>query len=66
MVKTLVISDGLIHGGGAYIAGGGWAYNRRFMVLISSSCNKCVKIRLVVTCHLQTCYNLLKQLAASL
>ena len=33
---------------------------------ISSSCNKSVKIRLVVTCHLQTCYNLLKQLAATL
>ena len=32
----------------------------------SSSCNKSVKIRLVATCHLQTCYNLLKQLAASL
>ena len=32
---------------------------------ISSSCNKPVKIRFVVTCHLQTCYNLLKQLAAS-
>ena len=24
---------------------------------ISSSCNKSVKIRLVATCHLQTCYN---------
>ena len=24
-------------------------------------CNKSVKIRLVATCHLQTCYNLLKQ-----
>ena len=33
---------------------------------ISSSCNKSVKIRLVIACHLQTCYNLLKQLAASL
>ena len=33
---------------------------------ISSSCNKSVKIRLVATCHLQTYYNLLKQLAASL
>ena len=33
---------------------------------ISSSCNKSVKIRHVGTCHLQTCYNLLKQLAASL
>ena len=34
---------------------------------ISSSCNKSVKkIRLVATCHLQTCSNLLKQLAASL
>ena len=33
---------------------------------ISSSCNKSVKIRLVVTCRIQTCYNLLKQLAASL
>ena len=32
---------------------------------ISSSCNKSVKIRLIATCHLQTCYNLLKQLAAS-
>ena len=35
-------------------------------LLISSSYNKSVKIRLVATCHLQTCYNLLKQLAASL
>ena len=26
---------------------------------ISSSCNKSVKIRLVATCHLQNCYNLL-------
>ena len=33
---------------------------------ISSSCNKSVKIRLVATCHFQTCYNLLKQLVASL
>ena len=33
---------------------------------ISSSYNKSVKIRLVASCHLQTCYNLLKQLAASL
>ena len=39
---------------------------------LSISCNKLVnfiksvKIRLVTTCHLQTCYNLLKQLAASL
>ena len=33
---------------------------------ISSSSNKSVKIRLVATCHLQTCYNLLKQLAANL
>ena len=33
---------------------------------ISLSCNKFVKIRLVATCHLQTCHNLLKQLAASL
>ena len=33
---------------------------------ISSSCNKSVKIRLVATCHLQTSYNLLKQLVASL
>ena len=33
---------------------------------ISSSCNKFVKIRLVATCHLQTCYTLLKQLASSL
>ena len=29
----------------------------------SSSCNKSVKIKHVATCHLQTCYNLLKQLA---
>ena len=28
--------------------------------------NKSVKIRLVTTCYLQTCYNLLKQLVASL
>ena len=34
-------------------------------LLISLSCNKSVKITLV-TCHLQACYNLLKQLAASL
>ena len=27
---------------------------------ISSNCNKSVKIRLVATCHLQACYNLLK------
>ena len=33
---------------------------------VSSSCNKSVKIRFVATCHLQTCSNLLKQLAASL
>ena len=33
---------------------------------ISSGCNKSVQIRLVATCHLQTCYNLLKQLAAGL
>ena len=33
---------------------------------ISSSCNKCVKISLDATCYLQTCYNLLKQLSASL
>ena len=33
---------------------------------ISSNCNKSVKIRLVATCHLQTCYNLLRQLATSL
>ena len=33
---------------------------------ISSSCYKSVKMRLVATCHLQTCYNLLKQLAAGL
>ena len=33
---------------------------------IWSSSNKSVKIRLVATCHLQTCYNLLKQLSASL
>ena len=33
---------------------------------ISSTSNKSVKIRLVATCYLQTCYNLLKQLAASL
>ena len=31
---------------------------------ISSSCNKSLKLRLAATCHLQTCYNLLKQLAA--
>ena len=31
----------------------------------SSSCNKSVKIRLVATCHLQNCYNLLKKLVAS-
>ena len=33
----------------------------------SSSCNKSVKIKHVIaTCHLQTCYNLLKQLAPGL
>ena len=31
----------------------------------SSSVKKSVKIRLVETCHFQTCYNSLKQLAAS-
>ena len=30
------------------------------------ACYKQVKIRLVAICHLQTCYNLLKQVAASL
>ena len=35
-------------------------------VSISSSCNKSVKIRLVANCHLQICYNLLKQFAVSL
>ena len=38
--------------------------HRTFPIL--SSFNKSVKIRLVATCHLQICYNLLKQLAASL
>ena len=33
---------------------------------ISSSCNKSVEIKLVATFHLQTYYNLLKQLATSL
>ena len=33
---------------------------------ISSRCNKSVKIKLIATCHLQTCHNLLKQLAESL
>ena len=33
---------------------------------ILSSCKKSVKIRLVAICHLQTCYNLLKQFAESL
>ena len=33
---------------------------------ISSSCIKSVKIRLVATCHLQTCYNLLKHVATSM
>ena len=33
---------------------------------ISPSCNISVKIRLIAICHLQTCYNLLKQLATSL
>ena len=33
---------------------------------ILSSCNKYVKIRIVATCHLQTCCTLLKQLVASL
>ena len=35
-------------------------------LLISSSCNKSVKIRLVATCHLKTRYNLLKELVVSL
>ena len=35
-------------------------------LLISSSCNKLVKIRLVATRHWQTCCNLLKQLVTSL
>ena len=33
---------------------------------VATSCNKSVKIKLVATCHLQTCYNFFKQLAASL
>ena len=33
---------------------------------ILSSCNKSVKIRVIATCRLQTCYNLFKQLAANL
>ena len=33
---------------------------------VSSSCNKSVKISLVATCHLQTCYNMFKKLAARL
>ena len=33
---------------------------------VSSSYNKSVKIRVIATCHLQTCCNLLKQFAASL
>ena len=33
---------------------------------ISSSCDKPVKVSLVAIYHLQICYNLLKQLAASL
>ena len=32
---------------------------------ISSTCDKPVKVRFVVTCHLQTYYNLLKPLVAS-
>ena len=32
---------------------------------ISSSCNKSVKIRLVATCHLQICYNLLAETTCS-
>ena len=38
----------------------------RSNLLISSSWNKSVKIWLVATCHMRTCYNLLKQLAVSL
>ena len=34
--------------------------------ILPACCNKSVKIRFVATRHLQTCYNLLKQLAASL
>ena len=41
-------------------------FNLSTNLSISSSCNKSVKIRLVATCHLQVCYNLLKKLAASL
>ena len=33
---------------------------------ISSICNRSVEIKLVATCHLQTRYNLLKQLAAGM
>ena len=35
-------------------------------LLTSSSCSKSVKIRLIATLYLQTCYKLLKQLASSL
>ena len=37
-----------------------------FEVVNFTSCNKSIKISLGATCYLQTCYNLLKQLAASL
>ena len=35
-------------------------------LVISSDCNKSLIIRFVTTCHLQICYNLLKQHAPSL
>ena len=40
--------------------------NRTNFHQILSSCNNSVKIRLVTTCHIQICHNLLKHLAASL
>ena len=38
----------------------------RKLPILLGSCDKSVKIRIAATCHLQTGYNLLKQLAASL
>ena len=41
-------------------------YQVATILSILSSCNKYVKIRIVATCHFQTCCTLLKQFLASL
>ena len=43
-----------------------WCYEVTLCTANKCNNHNSVKIRLVATCHLQTCYNLLKQLAASL